>query len=430
MPRPRALRVAWLLALVGGSAFAVEPAADGGAETVAGDEGPEALAMDGSPAVVAADGGVEDDTYPLTRDALDVLFQKREAKAKEPMTVGRVYVTLLPGISTSPSTGVLAALTAQGVFLTGPSETTTQSQVQVVAAFTSLRQLFLAVRSQVYLPRNSVALIGDWRLWDNVERTYGLGSESSLDDVSKLEFGFLRIDETALARIFGHWFLGAGLRVDWFANVKDPLREETGTSPMAEYGVGATGSLSVGPSLAMMYDSRDAQVRPTKGLYAQVAARLYPQALGSTTTWFEFWGEFRGYHRPVASSSRQVLAAWLYLWATAGPVPYLNLPANAWDIRGRSSRGYAAGRFRGPVQLYAEVEYRLGITPDGTVAAVAFFNLTTFTSSRTSGFEAPAPGGGLGGRLLLSKEAGAYLAVDFGLGMQSTGLYFTLGETF
>lgn len=383
----------------------------------------------------APDGGVtsaadEGDTYPLTRDALDVLFQKREAKAKEPMKVGRVYVTLLPGISTSPSTGVLAAVTAQGVFLTGPAPSTTESQVQAVVAFTSLKQLFLAVRSQVYLPRNRLALIGDWRLWDNVERTYGLGSESSLDDVSRLEFGFLRLDETVLARIGGHWFFGAGLRVDWFANVKDSLREETGTSPMAEYGVGVTGSLAVGPSLAMMYDSRDAQVRPTKGLYAQVAARLYPQAFGSTTTWFELWGELRGYHRPVRNSSRQVLAAWLYLWATAGPVPYLNLPANSWDLRGRSSRGYAAGRFRGPAQLYAEVEYRLGVTPDGAFAAVAFFNLTTFTASRTSGFEAPAPGGGLGARLLLSKEAGAYLAVDFAWGVQSTGLYFMLGEAF
>ena len=102
------------------------------------------------------------------------------------------------------------------------------------------------------------------------------------------------------------------------------------------------------------------------------------------------------------------------------------------DTYGRTGRGYAEGRFRGDAMVYGEVEYRQALRRDNLLGLVVFANTSTF-SSRDTGerlFDAFAPAGGAGLRVLFSKRSSANLCVDFAVGRHSHGLYLALQEAF
>jgi hypothetical protein len=113
--------------------------------------------------------------------------------------------------------------------------------------------------------------------------------------------------------------------------------------------------------------------------------------------------------------------------------PYLDLPAIADDTYGRSARAYTTARYRGPHQVYGEVEYRTSLTANGLLGAVAFANAAAIDGEtpdqKMFSSVAPAAGGGL--RVLLSKRSRANLCADYGWGTNgSRGLYLAVRETF
>ena len=81
--------------------------------------------------------------------------------------------------------------------------------------------------------------------------------------------------------------------------------------------------------------------------------------------------------------------------------------------------------------LYAETEYRFGITPDGLFGGVIFANAESFSEKTSNKFEYIAPGYGLGIRIKLNKLSRANLCIDYGFGNGgSRGIAVNLGEVF
>jgi hypothetical protein len=103
------------------------------------------------------------------------------------------------------------------------------------------------------------------------------------------------------------------------------------------------------------------------------------------------------------------------------------------DQRARSGRGYIAGRYRGDNLVYGEVEYRFPISPcSGILGGVVFVNAVS-ASHQTRDlplFEHIRVGAGVGLRVMLNKNFRTNINVDFGVGSNSQGLYFSGTETF
>jgi len=126
---------------------------------------------------------------------------------------------------------------------------------------------------------------------------------------------------------------------------------------------------------------------------------------------------------------------------TSGEIPYLHLPASAYDMRNRIGRGYVAGRFRGPGWVTAETEYRFPLTKNGLLGGVLFASATTTSRDaivvgteslpKLNLFEALRPAGGFGARLMLNRTGRLNLTVDMAFGQNGAkGFYFAVGETF
>jgi outer membrane protein assembly factor BamA len=179
----------------------------------------------------------------------------------------------------------------------------------------------------------------------------------------------------------------------------------------------------------VLIDTRDNALNASRGLYARASYFAFPKWMGSDSTWHAWQFEGRAY-APLPSPRRQVLAFWGLASLTAsGDPPYFNLPAVGWDTYGRTARGYPAGRFRGRDWVYGEAEYRLDLLQNGLLGAVGFINASTL-SDEAGTYQSWAPGGGAGVRIKLNKRHGTNIAMDFGFGRGSNGIWFGLNEAF
>ena len=78
---------------------------------------------------------------------------------------------------------------------------------------------------------------------------------------------------------------------------------------------------------------------------------------------------------------------------------------------------------------YFETEYRYGISKNGLLGGVVFFNVENFSGNQKP-YNSLLPGYGAGLRVKLNKKSGTNLCLDYGFGNGSSGFYVNLGEVF
>ena len=141
------------------------------------------------------------------------------------------------------------------------------------------------------------------------------------------------------------------------------------------------------------------------------------------------------YYRSLSKKlPRHVIGGWLWgNFMVAGRAPYLTLQALGDDQRARSGRGYIQGRFRGEQMLYGEVEWRFPISKCTQIlGGVVFVNATTATNEYRDVklFEYVMPGFGVGLRVMINASSRTNLNLEYGIGKESNGFYFSGAETF
>ena len=171
-----------------------------------------------------------------------------------------------------------------------------------------------------------------------------------------------------------------------------------------------------------------------KGIYARATWRGGLKFLGNDKTVNYLDLEWRSFHSLSKSNPRHLIAFWMLgTLSKTGQLPYMVLPATAYDQRGRSGRGYTQGRFRGSNYLYGEAEYRFPISRCSRVlGGVVFVNATTTDNKAKSLelFESVRAGYGAGLRIMADKSSRTNLAVDVGFGQKSFGFYLSASESF
>ncbi len=350
-----------------------------------------------------------------------------------------VFVTA-PAVGDKPSTGINGGIASNVAFVAGDHASTHLSSISGSVKVSEKAQTLSAIRLAVFLPDDRWFLQGDNRLnWTSLD-TYGLGGETTSDDLSNLKYDQSRINETVFHSVARGLFVGAGIDINKHTNVRpgatspEPIDQAAYTQYTQEHGFRLSGQTSSGTTASVMYDTRDNSINARSGWYANATYRtFFTGFLGGDSTWQEAYLDVRTYRR-LTRDGRRLLAFWLLGdLVTGGVAPYFDLPTTAGDPYGRSARGYGEGRYRGDHLLYGEVEYRETLTRNGLLGYVAFFNTTTLASETTGEqlFESFAPGAGGGLRVLLSKKSRTNLCVDYGWGKQgSHALYLAIQEAF
>ncbi len=296
--------------------------------------------------------------------------------------------------------------------------------------YTQKRQFTLPIVSTIWSKDNEYVFIGDARLYVYPQSTYGLGSNSDIEDKQHMRYNLFRFSEVVMKNIGGDFFLGAGYKLQQHWNITYKMPEDDRVSDYVTYGPTAS-STSSGFSLNALFDSRDNPVNASKGFYAAVQFYTYNKIFGSNNNWQSLIIDVRKYYKLPASSDN-VIAFWSYDWLTlSGRPPYLDLPSTSWDTYSTTGRGYIQSRFRGTQMIYLETEYRFKITRNGALGGVVFLNGESFSAAPGTRLESVQPGYGPGVRIKLSKVSKTNLDIDYGFGNQgSKGLFLTIGEVF
>ncbi|BCS35828.1 hypothetical protein TBR22_A50620 [Luteitalea sp. TBR-22] len=376
-----------------------------------------------------------------TLDMADLLRKLRHKDTPEaPFDYRKRMLLFAPIIGAKPSTGAIFGAAGSVAFYRGDPVTTRISSSVVSATVTTRRQAGVSARTTMFGDGDRWRAEGDHRFqWTSLD-TYPLGPDNQRAPGQLARFDFYRLYQSGYYSVAPHLYVGGGLHFDSHVNVRpaEDAEERWPGSSFVQYslanGLPLDTQVSAGPSVEVVWDSRDNFINAERGSLARASYRtMFEGFLGGDSRWAKVNVDLRTYHR-LSPTGRHKLAAWAYAdLVTSGVAPYFGLPATGSDTYGHSGRGYAEGYFRGQSLAFLEVEYRGTITRNGLLGWVAFANTTTVSDVGGGQrlFERFAPGAGAGLRLLLDKRSRTNLTFDVGFGERgSRGIYLGIQEAF
>jgi len=406
--------------------------------------------------------------YVDPTDLKAALFPKKSKAKADTGTPqkGKLILFIVPAIGSNPSLGAFYGVGATGAMFLGDPATTSISNLSSSLLFTTKNQFVGSLRGTIMTPGNGWEMLADFKYSFFSENTFGLGSDNSqpvqedwnwggvqsagVSGAQPMTFNQVKIYYTALKSIADHIYVGIGYHLDYHYKIKDLSLDMEASEPVvtSHYaysqitGFSTINYTTSGTSFNFVYDSRDHTVNAYKGAFLQVAFRTNPKFLGSERDSKQLYMEARVFKSLSKARPRHLLGFWgIANVVTSGEVPYLHLPASAYDMRNRIGRGYVAGRFRGPGWVTAETEYRFPLTRNGLLGGVLFASATTTSRDaievgteslpKLNLFEAIRPACGFGARLMLNRTGRLNLTMDMAFGQNGAkGFYLAVGETF
>ncbi len=351
----------------------------------------------------------------------------KNANGLKPKTL---FVSALPVVGYTLQTGFAAAINASIAFYTDTASTKKISNILTSITYTQYNQVLLPIAANIWTKNNKYNIILDYRYLKYPSTTYGLGARTLETDAYSLYFNYLKIHQLILRQIHKNFYGGIGFFYDYCWDIKE-INPPAGIRTSYEKYGGTSTETAAGVALKLLYDSRVNQINSSGGAYANILFRPNFTALGSDKNWQSLQIDFRKYLR--LDNSKNILALWSFNWFTLGngKPPYLLLPSTGWDDTYNTARGYIQSRFRAKNMVYAEAEYRFGLTKNGLLGGVVFANAQTFSRKLSNQLSTISPAIGTGLRIKFNKYSKTNLCIDYGFGANgSRGVFLNLGEVF
>ena len=342
----------------------------------------------------------------------------------------KTLFTFIPGVEYSLATGFASSINANFI-LPVKKITDNHSFVSSELKYTQNKQVIAQMVSNVWLKSNEYNLNTNWSYLKFPQKDFGLGSSSDLKLFDNLDYSYLKLHQSIVKRIAPNLYFGPGLNIDYRWNITDTTTLNKPLVGFTEYGFTKQSS-SVGLLLNLLYDTRKQVSNPAaNSSYLNLVYRDNLKFLGSDQNWQSILLDYRKYIS-FPMGSKNILAFWSYnVFTIKGKQPYLDLPSTASDTYTNMGRGYIQGRFRGDKFVFAESEYRFGITENGFLGGVVFANMQSVSEQQGKPLQSILPGYGAGIRIKLSKHSNTNVAIDYGIGQGgSKGIFMNLGEVF
>jgi len=373
----------------------------------------------------------QQDSLSTQKDILDIIHQMfRKKGSPKDHAAKKFNFSIVPSGGYTLSTGLAASLTANVAFFAEPKQHENLSSVNSNLSYNQHDQITFRIISNIWTKDNNYNFVGDWRLYEFPENTYGLGSLTSVNELNPIKYSFSRFYETVLKKLRKNFYGGLGYDLDYHYEIIQNGKADQTVTDYQVYGQ-TTRSISSGITLNLLFDNRRNSINPRNGTYANLIYRHNLKLLGSDVDWQSLSFDFRKYI-PLTTNGKNILALWtLENFTLNGHPPYFDLPSTGWDMNGNTGRGYAQGRFRGLNMIYTEAEYRFDLSGNGLFGGVVFVNGESFSDYPNNRFQKVLPGYGPGLRIKFNKRSSTNLCIDYGIGVNgSGGLFVNLGEVF
>jgi len=397
------------------------------------------------------------DTCCPQKDLIDLFFKGNNPFYPEKAKRFRFFA--IPIIAYDPATSLQMGAGGSFSLQLGKAGETKLSAGMASVLYTLNQQFFIQYKGNIYFPHNKWFLQSDWRIYFFNLPTYSLGTSNQVaipevtgykavlidpaaGGVYPMDYNWIRFYNVLSRRLSPSINVGIGYHIDIHYSIQDDnlsiVNDTLYNTPHYAYcmlhGFNTDQYITSGLSVNFVFDSRDDQVNAYKGVFINVNYRYNATWLGSSKNSSTLWTEFRTYIPLSHRCPRHLLAFWYYgSFLVSGTVPFLDLMSISYDQMNSSGRGYAQGRYRGEDFVYGEMEYRFPISQRTHIlGGVIFTNVTTASNRDMNiplfGYFQPAAGVGL--RIMIGKHDRTNIAIDFGIGNMSKGLYVQTQEVF
>ena len=350
--------------------------------------------------------------------------KRKEAKIAE----GKMVISpfAMPGYT--PEAGFLFSVGALFTFTTDKKDTSTQrSSIPVVGGITGRGGYWFSAPVTTFWLKDRLRITSDQYFKRMPDHYFGVGYTSG--DTTKMTDSTKYVKTTwgfkpkVAWRFFDNLFVGVSF--DFNQTIATDLTHQIERDPyIQKYG---TNIFNAGMGLFLRYDSRDIVVCPWNGLYAEVLANFYGPYLGGDYTYEIFQADVR-YYQTIAREG-SVLAMTISGRFGADNVPWSDMGSlgSSYDLR-----GYYLGQYRDRSSMFIIAEYRNTIRKRGS-DELSPHGIVTWIGAGSVGYDPSQfndwlPSIGIGYRLALQPRMN--MRIDFGIGKNSSGLYFNFTEAF
>jgi len=354
------------------------------------------------------------------------------------LLTSHAHISIIPAAGYTLQTGFAAILSGNIAFYNGAKEGENLSTVLTSLTYSQYKQFIVPLQTNLWSKNGKYNFQSDWRYLKYPSYTYGLGTNTTLNDGYMIDYSYFRIHQNISRNVAKNFYAGIGIDVDLYWNIHELDVDSGIKTDFESYGL-SKNETAVGPTFNLLYDSRRNSISPENGSYINLSYRPKFTFMGSDANWQSLLFEYKGYKKFPANSDN-IIALWSYNWFSfGGKTPYLLLPSTGWDAYVNTGRGFIQSRYRGSDMLYLETEYRFNITSNGLFGGVIFGNAETFSTRASTldgnasfkTFDTIQPGYGIGLRIKLNKFSRTNLCIDYGWGTGgSRGIAVNLGEVF
>jgi len=293
------------------------------------------------------------------------------------------------------------------------------SNIEALGLYTLHHQELAVLGTNIYFPRERYIL-----RWRNTfshfpDRFWGYGDYTPNSNLEKYTFTQLFINPQLIRKVYKSFFLGLSYE---FQNVFS-IQYNAGGLFDQENVVGRNGGKVSGAGIVMAWDTRNNSFNSTRGLFVQFSCISFNRLLRTDFVYTAYTLDARKF---IKIGKKDVLAFQSFSLLNSGNPAYRNMATlGGTDIM----RGYYAGRYRDRNSSACQVEYRKHVWKRFGVVAFAGLGKVAhkITDFNFQGLKYSL-GGGL--RFALNRKERINLRVDYGFGLQSSGLYFTVTEAF
>lgn len=332
----------------------------------------------------------------------------------------RIDWGVLPGPFYTPELGVGLGVAVVGLYRPDAQDKQSQNSTITLSGFTSSTGSFgFTFDNHTFLANDQWRIIANGAI-DNVPTDYwGIGYDAGKAKHQRLkyiekEFSF---SPQVLYRLWPNSYLGFG----WDMSTINASHLKEGDPQLLTDAEGGLSTFNSGISSILSYDSRDFVANAQQGQWAQIKYTYFTPAMASDSRFSATELNYDYYH---ALNEASVLAFDLYSRLTEGNVPW-----NQLSLLGDSQRmrGYYQGRYRDRNVLSGQIEYRQHLSwRHGYVLWMGAGTLSHNVSQL--GRQHWLPTAGVGYRFEFKPRMNVRL--DYGIGRQTSGFYFQVGEAF
>ena len=376
-----------------------------------------------------------DSAITKQKDIIDIavkILKINPAKTDSSRQNRKVHFSIVPTGASSPGSGTAIVTALNASFYTSKPSSTSLSTVTFSPWFTFDGKFVFPIRQLIWFPDDQYLSKGDTRFMIYPEETWGLSGNNDKEDDLLLDYKYVRVYQSVLKKTGQKYFLGAGYMLDYHYGVT--ISGDTShlhDMPLYDYKDQLLKkTISTGPVLNFLIDTRRNPINPEGGFYFSVDYRFNFKELGSTEDWQSLYVDVRKYFS-FSDKQKNLLGFWTYYWSVVNGIsPYLDLPSIGWDYLNHSGRGFQQSRHRGKHLFYIESEYRRDISRNGLWGFVVFANLHSTTEYLSNRFVYWHPATGFGVRMKFNKISKTNVSIDFGFSKDFFGIDLTLGEIF